>query len=51
MTMLKSAIESKAELIQIGLIIATASMISSQQKGLEITNRNVNPFEITDFVF
>ena len=47
---LESAIKTEAELIQIGLIVSTTSMVSTKQKRLEIAYRDMYPLEITNFI-
>ena len=47
---LEPAVVTETELIQIWLIITAASMVCSQEKCLEIANRNMNPLEISGFI-
>ena len=51
LTGMESSIESKTELIQIRLIVSTASVVGSKQKRLEVPNCSMNPFEITGRIF
>ncbi len=40
----------EAKLIQVRLVITTASMIGSKKKGFEITNCDMNPLEVSGFI-
>ena len=50
LTGMESPIEAKAELVQIRLIVSTATVVGAKQKGLKVSDCNMNPFEITGFV-
>ncbi len=47
---MEASVIAEAEFIQIGLIVATASMIGAKKECFEVANGNVNPFEISDFI-
>ena len=47
---MEASVIAEAEFIQIGLIVAAASMIGAKKEYFEVANGNVNPFEISDFI-
>ena len=47
---MESTVVTEAELVEIGLIVAAASVVGSEQECFEIPDGSVNPLEISNLV-
>ena len=47
---MESAVKTEAELVEIGLVVAAASMVSAKQERLEVADGGMHPREIADLI-